>query len=285
MNNSVRTLATVSLGITTSILAVFANLIGERVTGHNFYSISIWFILPVGSAFLGAAAASGFYYGSAILKQRVGWPFLIIMLVTAAFSVLLMYWINYKFATVAEGRLYLSDLISFPAYLDKLLTTNHLQVFGRGGSSADTGEVGSFGYWNAAILAIGFLLSYLFFYFLIRDKASCPSCQTYTKPLGTREKLFTGPIGATAYYDELAKQAAGSAEFTDLLLAKGNSERLELGAVKIKISLLCCPMCQMQQLQENLYQYQDSKWLRMNGDTPVMTQLPAGVDLEPVFRK
>lgn len=282
MNNFARTWVTAFCGVFTSLLVLIANMLVEHFTGHNVYSFSIWFILPVGSFALGLAAASGFYYGSVFLKQRAGSLLFMLISVTAAISVFLMYWLEYKLAIVGEG-IRIADMMSFPLYMENLLTTAHLKSMKSG---ADSGEIGSFGYWHAAILAAGFWLGQLSIFMMIRNKPCCLHCKGYTKPLGKREKLFTGPIGATAYFEEQAKLPVDGHEFATLLRAEGNSDRLEAGAVKIEISLLCCPMCKAQQLQEILYQYRDSEWVGMNkGDPSNLRQLPNGVDLAPVFQK
>jgi hypothetical protein len=109
----------------------------------------------------GAAAASGYYFGSLYFHRRPNWLLLIQMILIAGATQLLIYYLQYTTLVLDDGTK-ASDLVSFARYLDISLTSAHYRI-GRG-AQVDTGAVGDFGYWLAVIQCVGFLAGGLFIY-------------------------------------------------------------------------------------------------------------------------
>ena len=121
----------------TCVLAATANVVIARTIGINFFTMKVWFVIPIGAALVGMLGASG-----AILAARY---FRIVpkildaafMVIIAAATMILIYYLDYATLVLDDGRR-ASDLIDFGSYVDLVLTKSHMRV-GRAGQ-IDTGN-------------------------------------------------------------------------------------------------------------------------------------------------
>ena len=167
----------------TCVLAATANVVIARTIGINFFTMKVWFVIPIGAALVGMLGASG-----AILAARY---FRIVpkildaafMVIIAAATMILIYYLDYATLVLDDGRR-ASDLIDFGSYVDLVLTKSHMRV-GRAGH--DTGEVGQLGYARAAIESAGFLIGGAATFLFISGMARCSDCESYLRKLKTKK--------------------------------------------------------------------------------------------------
>lgn len=265
-------------GLVTSILTALAVVAVSRMTGFDFFTFSIWVVVPVGAALTGFAAASGYYFGSLYFHKRPDLLLLLQMVVIAGLTQLLIYYLGYRTFVLDDGRR-VTDLIPFGRYLDITLTSAHYRI---GRAMTDTGEVGSFGYWLAAFQFVGFLVGGLCVYGFLRAKPVCSTCNLYLRPLSKREKAFGDADSASSYYDVLFQHPVDSAEFASLIRADAKA-KAEKGAVLVKTILHGCPKCKAQLIEEKVQVHNGSEWK----DADKLSRrvaIPDGVDLIAVFR-
>lgn len=64
MRSLLESFGIVLCGLATSILVALADVAIARMTGFDFFTFSIWVVVPAGALLTGFAAASGYYFGS-----------------------------------------------------------------------------------------------------------------------------------------------------------------------------------------------------------------------------
>jgi hypothetical protein len=278
MRDLAQSFGVAACGLVTSILTALAVVAVSRMTGFDFFTFSIWVVVPVGAALTGFAAASGYYFGSLYFHKRPDLLLLLQMVVIAGLTQLLIYYLGYRTFVLDDGRR-VSDLIPFGRYLDIILTSAHYRV---GRAMTDTGEVGSFGYWLAAFQFVGFLVGGLCVYGFLRAKPVCSTCNLYLRPLSKREKTFADADSASSYYDVLFQHPVDSSEFASLIRADAKAKAAK-GAVLVKTILHGCPKCKAQLIEENVQVHNGSEWKDAD-KLGRRVAIPGGVDLITVFR-
>ena len=266
-------------GLATSILVAIADVAVARMVDFDFFTLSIWVVVPVGALLTGFGAASGYYFGSLYFHKRANKTLLVQMVLIAGFTQILIYWLGYATMVLDDGRK-VSDLMPFGQYLDISLTSAHYR-FGR--TMADTGEVGSFGYWLAVIQFIGFLAGGLAVYGYLRAKAVCQTCNLYLRPLVKKRRTYANLEEASAYYDNLFAHPVDGEEFASLIRSNAKVAKPEQGAFRIDTSVLACPKCKGQMFEEKVVVFNGKEWKPADKLTR-RVQMPEGTDLAPLFR-
>ena len=266
-------------GLTTTILVALADVAIARMTGIDIYTFSIWVVVPAGAAFTGAAAACGYYFGSLYFHKRAAAPLLVQMVVIAGAAQLLIYWMGYTTMVLEDGRK-VADLIPFGQYMDVTLTTAHYRI-GRG--QTDTGEVGSMGYWIAGLQFVGFLLGGAWIYIYLKAKPVCAACNLYLRPMAKKQKSFADTEAAGGYYDRLFTVPVDGPVFAALIRCEAKVSKPAKGAVQVNTSLLGCPACKAQIVEEKVTGYNGKDWVDLN-KLDRRVSIPSGIDLAPVFR-
>lgn len=266
-------------GLATSILVAIADVVVARMVGFDFFTFSLWVIVPVGASLTGFAAASGYYFGSLYFHKRADAALLIQMVVIAGFTQVLIYYLGYATLVLDDGRK-VADLVPFAQFLDISLTKAHYRI---GRAQADTGEVGSLGYWMAVIQFLGFLAGGVFIYFHLRAKAICQACNLYLRPLSKKQKTFGNSDAASAYYDTLFTHPVDGEEFAALIRSEAKVPKPAQGAVQVDTALLCCPNCKGQVIEESVKVHNGSEWKDAD-KLGRRTRIPEGIDLAPLFR-
>ncbi|WKJ90763.1 hypothetical protein QZJ86_01100 [Methylomonas montana] len=265
-------------GLVTSVLTALAVVVMSRMTGFDFFTFSIWVVVPVGALLTGFAAASGYYFGSLYFHKRAGLSLLAQMIVIAGLTQLLIYYMGYSTLVLNDGRR-VSDFIPFGQYLDISLTSAHYSI---GRAMTDTGEVGSFGYWLAAFQFVGFLVGGLSVYGFLATKPVCEKCNLYLRPLSKREKTFSDGDSASPYYDALFEHPVDGPEFAALIRSEEKA-KAEKGVVLVKTVLHGCPKCKSQLIEEKVQVHNGSEWKDADKLNRRVT-IPDGVDLLSIFR-
>jgi hypothetical protein len=265
-------------GLATSILVAIADVAIARITGFDFFTFSLWFVVPAGAGLTGFAAASGYYFGSLYFHKRANAFLLLQMVVIAGLTQVLIYWLGYVTLILEDGRR-VADFIPFAQYLDVSLTSAHYRV---GRTQTDTGAIGSFGYWLAVFQFVGFLVGGFTVYAYLWSKAVCPRCNLYLRLLSKREKSFPNAEVASTYYDNVFTHPVDGDEFAALIRSQCTTLPAQ-GAVMVNTVLLGCPGCKGQLVEEKAKVHNGQEWkdaARLTRRVPI----PAGIDLVPVFR-
>ena len=265
-------------GLATSFATALFIALLKRLTGIDIFTFNVFVIVPLGALLTGVAAASGYYFGSRYFHSRPSLLLLVQMALIAGLTQLLIYYAQYATMIFDDGRR-MSDLISFPAYLDDALTKVHLR--GRW-PQTDMGEAGKLGYVIAILQFFGLLAGGLVTLLILIVQPVCPGCQKYSRTLAKSDKLFPALDDLARYYDTLLGLPPGSPEFA-ALVGEQHKTKVSKGTSKLKIRLLGCPACKTQTITKEVHVFTGKDWeqdLDSSGGFP----LPGGADLAPVFR-
>ncbi|MEO8152317.1 MAG: hypothetical protein ABI605_04540 [Rhizobacter sp.] len=273
-------------GTATSLLTAIVVVATAKWTGFNLFSLTVWVVIPIGAVIAGLAAASGYYFGALHFHRRATRALLIQMTMIAALTQVLIYGWGYATAKLDDGQA-LPSAMSFFQYLHTSLADAHLKLQLKG-HEADIGRAGSLGYWAALIQFLGFLGGGLYVYTTLTDKAVCPSCNLYLRPLLKKPKHRTFPdaAAASAYYDRVFGLPMASPEFLALMGAEHKipkGMKSKPGAVYVATELFGCPDCKKQLVEENVKVRGNGGWA-LDPARQRRVPMPHGVDLVPLLR-
>jgi hypothetical protein len=267
-------------GILSFALTVVAIVVLERLTEFDFFTFSIWFVVPVGAAITGAAAASGYYFGSLLFHVKPGWFVLVEMVIVAALAQLAIYYTEYATMVLADGRT-VSSLVSFTDYLHVYLTTTHMRI-GRI-AALDTGEVGSFGYWLAVIQFVGFLAGGVAVFMFLKNHPTCQSCGRYLRKLLKHNQQFNNQGEFAQYYDTVFRHPVDTPGFAEWMRWQPYQQPLKPGSILCITTLRGCAHCKTQLMSQDVKVFGGKQWR----DVPKLTRhvgVPGGSDIRPVFK-
>jgi hypothetical protein len=265
-------------GLVTSLLTAILVTAIDKLTGFNVFTFSIWIVVPVGAGICGVLAASGYYLGAKVLHQRPTPILLVQMVAIAALTLILIYWLEYQ--TTSVDGMYISQAVSFPDYMDIVLTKTHMRL-GRGG--IDTGEVGSFGYWLAFFEFVGFLLGGTLVYIYLRNQPTCSPCNKYLRTLTRKKDSFADVESLSAYYDNEFANAVDSPEFAAHVGTKHSTGKTEQGAFNLETKVLGCPSCGCQAVSEKVQVFDGRDWKDVDQLTRFVP-MPAGTNVAHAYR-
>ncbi|SRR6266567_3426308 len=266
-------------GILSFALTVIAVVVIERLTGFNLFTFSVWVVVPAGALITGAAAASGYYFGSLFFHTKPVWFVLVEMVIVAAVAQIAIYYAEYATMVLDDGRT-ASSLISFPDYLDLYLTKMHMRV-GRG--AHDTGEVGSFGYWLAAIQFVGFLAGGVAVFIFLKTYPTCQACGRYLRTLLKHKQNFNNQEEFGQYYDTVFQHPVDTDGFAEWMQWQPHEGKTKPGSILAVTTLRGCPHCKTQMISQEVKVLTAREWK----DVPQLTRhirIPDGIDLRPVFK-
>jgi hypothetical protein len=262
----------------TCVLVAIANVVIARTIGINFFTMKVWLIIPVGAGIVGMLGASGAILAARYFNIVPTIIDAVFMVVIAAATMLLIYYLDYATLVLDDGRR-ASDLIDFASYVDLVLTTSHMRV-GRAGQ-IDTGEVGQFGYWLAAIEFVGFLVGGATAFLFIKGMARCGECGSYLRKLKTKQtKELT--FDETDQVINLFNR--GDLETMRSLLAWVPPERKLVDSKKALVvyDLLGCSKCKTEVLVAKVKAFNGKEWQ----DVPSLgarRNLESGLSLRELF--
>jgi hypothetical protein len=269
--------AIASCGLLTSILTAAFNVLIHYYTGFDLFTLSIWVIIPIGAIISGAAAASGYYFGSLYFHERPNNALLLQMVCIAVFTHCLIYYLNYRIIILDNGEP-LSNFIAFSEYLQVSLTKSHYR-FGR---SLDIGEVGKFGYGLAFIEFIGFLLGGLSVYAILLNRPTCAPCNKYLRSLARKNKNFVNLENFTGYYEGLIKHEVDSSAFATMITQEYQAPTRE-DAIKLVETLYGCPDCKVQMIDYKTMVRKGSDWKNLE-ELDRRINIASDLDMLPIFQ-
>ena len=272
------TLGVAACGLITSALTAIAVILIEKLVGLNIFTFMLWFVIPAGAIMTGLVAASGYYFGTLYFHTRPGILLFLQMVLIAGFTQGLIYYAEYLTLVLDDGRR-ISDYVPFANYLDIRLTQTEYRM-GRGSSSS--GPIGQLGYWIAGLQFVGFLLGGVVSFLILRQKPVCAACQKYYRPLGSVDKKFSEQDQFISYYDTIFSSPVDSEDFAKAIQTKRDA-KVAQGTINLRSSLLGCPSCKEQMIDDKVQVYNGSDWKDLT-QLRRMTRIPAGVNLVPVFR-
>src|SRR5262249_57035018 len=95
MKRAIQDFLVSTFGAITSILTAIILYLIEKGIGFSFYSLMVWFFIPVGAIGAGFVAAGGYYFGAKFFNHR---PTLLILFNMVAISIgtfILVYYLDY----------------------------------------------------------------------------------------------------------------------------------------------------------------------------------------------
>lgn len=242
-------------GLVTSLLTAFGVIYLQQKTNFNLSTYFFYFVVPVGAAITGAFAACGYYLGSVLLNSRPTIILLCQMVLIAAFTQGLMYWLEYSTLTLEDGTM-VSSLIPFWEYMDITFTKTNYQIGRRG---PNLGEVGYFGYLLGLAQFVGFLAGSVFVYFLLKVRPACEECDKFFRSLSRKKKGFESFDDFKPYYEEFHQYIANVDDFANIIGQDHTAKKAE-GAINFTTNLLECQSCKSQMIKNDVQVYQDKEW-------------------------
>jgi hypothetical protein len=241
----------------TCVLAAVANLIVERMTGLNPFTFKVWVIVPVGALLVGMLAASGGILAARVFDAAPNWIDAILMVVCAAVTMWLIYYLDYATLILDDGRK-VADFVGFRDFVDLSLTKAHMR-FGKG--ARDFGEVGQAGYWLAVVEFVGFLFGGGAAFALVRGMARCTSCGTYLRKIKskqTRDVTLSETRVLLRYFMEGDIKAV--TQLLELKLPANRTLKKDDKHVIMTYDLLGCPKCKAETLVAKVSVFNGKQW-------------------------
>ncbi|MEO1168313.1 MAG: hypothetical protein AAFW97_06350 [Pseudomonadota bacterium] len=266
-------------GALTSIVTAILVVILNQWTSTNLISFSILFIIPAGALFFGAAAASGYYFGSKRLHVMPSRPLYWQATLMAAISLFLIHFLTYHTMTI-EGQP-LRNFVTFGEFYRLSFSESTMAV---GNSQTDVGRVGEFWPVLAVLEFIGFLLGGVWVVLSLSGENVCTECNRYLQTIFKKQDQFDDPEKFVAYYDFEFAHPVDSEEFAAHVGREFSDSNVTKGSVRLETKLLGCPKCQNQWVSETVKVFGDQAW----NDAPDMERLvpmPEGLNVTRAYRQ
>ncbi|NKE86979.1 hypothetical protein CO651_15310 [Rhizobium phaseoli] len=280
LKNIVGNIGVSIFGIATFLLTVIAVVAVNQFTDFNFFTLSFFVVVPAGALLCGAAAASGYYFGSLLFHTRPTVLILIQILVVAAIAQFAIYYGEYRLLDLENGRM-ASDVVSFSEYLDIYLSHTSLRV-GRAGTN--TGDIGDYGRILAFIQFLGFVVGGVFVWLMLRVYPVCEKCGRYLRTLAKKQQIFSTQEDFTRYYDNLFEVPVDGPHFAQLMKWQpGKGDKIVKGTIQTQTTLRGCPNCHTQRISQEVKVCGDKEFR----DVPQLTRhirIPDGIDLKLVVK-
>lgn len=261
-------------GLATSVLTALLVVFIQRQFQFSVFGFYLWFVVPVGAIACGFVAASGYYLAAKALHQGATRLLLAQMILIAAATLLLIYWLEYR-NTMSEG-VPISGFVPFTTYLDTIFRTMSMSTDDNGGT---TGELGAWGYGFALLDLIGFLVGALVVYFALRDQPSCGRCDKYLRPVAKRQTKFEDENDFNQHYDDEFAHPLGSPEFARHVSRPSDRK----GTINLATKVLACPGCGDQTITQTVQVKGKQGWQPV-AELGRLTPVPSGIDVASAYR-
>ena len=246
-------------GAVSCVAAAFLNFYIQELTTINIFSLSMFFVIPVGAGLVGFAANSG-YYLSALMTDRMldKYDFLI-MVGIAAIGMFLIYGIEYYFYVERVG---LSTDITFWQYITFVVKNSILKVkLTKFSTFNNVGSMGNFGYLFLLIHLVGFVIGGVTAFFLLLSMDICPNCSKYLRNKKKKILFFSTKEGFENYYNQVNELKPTSHNFKSTVFINNNIKFDKTqGSIKCVWRLKKCNVCNFEQLNGNAEIYQGKDW-------------------------
>lgn len=252
----------VSMGLT-CVLVAFADVIVARTTGLNVYTLKLWLVLPVGTALIGFAGASGAVIAARYFKIKPNRIDAVLMLFIAAATVALIHYLEGATLPPDDGHA-ANDLFDFSGYLDFILDKASLR--GEGGAF-DPGEISAAAYILAAIEILGLVVGGAAALSFIGGMRQCMACGAYVRKLKTTKTpalSFQETSGVLDLFE------TGDLQFMQKLLSWRPEERKferKSEQATVTYEQYRCPTCKADEFIATVRAFKGKKW----EDVPSLT--------------
>ena len=164
-------------GALTSLITAAVLVIVERATGFSFYTYTFWFVIPAGALLSGFVGASGYYLGARLFNHRPTKILLLNMVIISVSTFFLIHYFGYYFFSI-EGKA-ARDYISFADFLRIELSHTSIQFGIRAHDIGEPVQLGSWGYFYAALQIVGFGAGGLVVFGYLNNLPYCGRCEKY----------------------------------------------------------------------------------------------------------
>ncbi len=278
MGGLMKSTGAAGFGLLTSVMTAGLNLAVLEYLDFNIFTLMVWFVVPMGAILCGMAASSGYYYGATLLHARPSVVLFIQMLMVAAFTQGLIYYLEY-ITWVLPDRTVVSDVITFAEYLDLSLTS---ATYSMGSSGSPGAELGQLGYWVAGLQLVGFMGGGALIFIFLKGRLMCEACDKYYWSVGSVTKQFDNQESFAKFYDSIYEAIPNATSFSMLLGLQSSSGKTKQGSINHEISLLRCPECGNQVVVESVKVHNGSDWAEVP-ELKRQTLAPNSVDLVPAI--
>ena len=252
-------------GLVTSLLVGLCLWFIEIKFGIQLFSLMVWFLIPVGALGAGAAAGSGYYFGSIYLNLRPAKSMGIGVLMVSSATFFFVYWLGYRTAQVNGKSLY--ELVSYYNYLDWVLQNQSVQYYLGRGAIGEPEQVGKFGYVKAISQIIGFAIGGVAVYASLSKKPFCKDCLKYLKlkrEINRYTEFRVKFMDTTS--EVIDKIDSGNIDEAIALHANSFNEKSKIN-MNYKASLTCneCPSCRLNLINYKVEQLSKNDWNLIRG--------------------
>jgi hypothetical protein len=251
-----------SMGMT-CVLAAVADVTVARTTGFNIYTLKLWLVLPVGTALVGFAGASGAVFAARYFKIKPNWIDAVLMLLMAAATVALIHYLEGA-TLLPDGGHVANDVIDFSGYVDFVL--DKAQLRGEGGTF-EANQISAAAYILAVIEILGLVAGGAAALSLIGGMRKCLACGAYVRRLKSTKSpalSFQETSGVLDLFE------TGDLQFMQKLLAwrpeERKFERKSERAI-VTYELYRCPTCKANEFMATVRAFKGKKW----EDVPSLT--------------
>ena len=275
MKKAVQDLIVSGFGMATSVMTAIILAIIETKLNFAFYSITWWFVIPVGALLSGVAAASGYYWGARVFHHRPTGMFIFNVISVAVTTYFLLYYLEYRFLDV-DGQP-ASELVSFGQYMDLVIGHQSLRV-----RTVNVGEIGNFGYALAVLQILGFAVGGFAVFVFLRAAPFCKACSKYLQKVGSVVR-YTNDADelAVAWADSASQLRRGNVPLlTGLWSSVGESKDADRH-IRATVKFWRCSTCPEEFIDLILERSSGNQWTQIS-DFHVRGPLPQVQSLSPL---
>ena len=276
-----RNIAVALGGLLTSLIVACLDVAISRLTGYDPMSFSLWFVVPVGALLCGFAASSGYYLASRALHQQPTKVLLAVIIISTLATESLVPWIEYR-TLIIKGQ-HVSDFVDFWTYYSLITKSAHFSVMTRGIHS-DIGDIGSAGYWIAALDYFAFFLGGLAVFLYLKALPACVSCKKYLRILFRKSSTFPSADSYAIYHGNEFNHPIGSQEFADYVGQRFSATEISNGALQAETAIHSCPSRGDQLIKQKTSSYNEKRkdWVHI----PKLDRsisVPSGFNVQPSY--
>ena len=178
-------------GLLSSALTVALITAIDRALSFNLFSLTVWFVLPIGAFATGGLGALGYYFGALKFNAKPTRGMAIGMAVVAGLTQIALYYSRYSLDTLGDGRA-VHDLVDFPTYVKFMLTHARYALAPHGVTIGEGVQLGAMGYVAAIVQFLGLLVGGLAVWAILADRPYCDVCERYAHSTMKRECALGG---------------------------------------------------------------------------------------------
>lgn len=264
MNNTTQDLIVTAFGFVASLATAVVLFLGEKYLHIAFYSLMVWFVIPVGAGLSGFVAAGGYYLGSILFGHKPTRLLLLNMILVSIGTFFTIYWLSYLSMEI-DGKA-VSDYVPFSKYMDVMLTHQSMEFRVHGAKVGTTSELGSFGYVTAVLQIVGFAVGGVAIFLYLSSLPYCQKCSKYLKAKAKQVRYagepesFTSMVKELAFFyqqDQLQKALDNHGNF-------GEPKNPKNGYLMSTLERKQCPTCNVNWLKFSAKKLVGNEWKDIN---------------------